>query len=222
VREHGVNYLAFHSLRPVIRLIVFGRTNGVPDKVPRDASSQRRFLAQCTNAIMVVDHTEEVAYMDQAIPDSARDLALTLRKGRIPPAAIRIPSVQGFNTAADPMCRIETCYPEEVEAFSLNVASLLRHVTELELLHLRPPTEDFFASEVKSRDLLPPGSKRVETLFLEVVFRSFEDIRRATLWVSILPVDESPDKYQLIDSPPFSISGITGLGLSTAQRQSVG
>jgi hypothetical protein len=171
---------------------------------------------------MVVDHTGEVASMNQAIPDSARDLALPLRKGRIPPGAIRIPSVQGFNIAADPMCRIETCYPEEVEAFSLNVASLLRHVMDLELLHLRPPTEDFFASEVKSRDLLPPGLKSVGTLFLEVVVRSFEDIRRATLWVSSLRVDESPEKYQLIDPPHFSNSGTTGFGLSTAQRQSVG
>ena len=160
--------------------------------------------------------------MDQAIPDSARDLALTLRKGRIPPGAIRIPSVQGFNIAADPMCRIETCYPEEVEAFSLNVASLLRDVTELELLHLKPPTEDFFASEVKSRNLLPPGLKNVGTLFLEVVVRSFEDIRRATLWVNIPRVERVLDRYQLIDPPPFSISGTTGLGLSAAQRQSVG
>jgi hypothetical protein len=114
---------------------------------------------------MVVDHTGEVAYMNQAIPDSARDLALPLRKGRIPPGAIRIPNVQGFNIAADPMCRIETCYPEGVEAFSLNVASLLRHVTSLELLHLRPPTEDFFAPEVKSRDLLPSGCKVLEPFF---------------------------------------------------------
>jgi hypothetical protein len=59
--------------------------------------------------------------MNQAIPDSARDLALPLRKGRIPPGAIRIPNVQGFNIAADPMCRIETCYPEGVEAFCVTL-----------------------------------------------------------------------------------------------------
>jgi hypothetical protein len=171
---------------------------------------------------MVVVHTEEVAYMDQAIPDSARDLALTLRKGRIPPAAIRIPSVQGFNIAADPMCRIETCYPEEVEAFSLNVASLLRHVTGVGAPPFRTCYRRLLRFRGEEQGPLTAGAEKYSNPFLEVVVRSFEDIRRATLWVSILPVDESPEKYQLIDSPPSSVSGITGLGLWTAQRQSVG
>jgi hypothetical protein len=46
VREHGVTYLAFHSLRFANRLVVFGRTDGVPDKVHMQVFLTKLFRAR--------------------------------------------------------------------------------------------------------------------------------------------------------------------------------